>query len=61
MARYGKKLYLDLKDDFKKNDIKMGRDRFIHFLRYHNLLIRKTKLYHITTDSKHGFTNQKTY
>jgi hypothetical protein len=25
------KLYLDLKDDFKKNDIKMGRDRFIHF------------------------------
>jgi hypothetical protein len=32
MARYGaKKLYLDLKDDFKKNDIKMGRDRFIHF------------------------------
>ncbi|SHM80748.1 Transposase InsO and inactivated derivatives [Flavobacterium xanthum] len=60
MARYGaKKLYLDLKDDFKKNDIKMGRDRFIHFLRYHNLLIRKTKLYHITTDSKHGFYKSK--
>jgi transposase InsO family protein len=52
------KLYLDLKDDFKKNDIK-SRDRFIHFLRYHNLLIRKTKLYHITTDSKHGFYKSK--
>ncbi|WP_458008648.1 IS3 family transposase [Flavobacterium sp. PL002] len=56
MVRYGgKKLHLDIKDDFLKNDIKMGRDKFIHFLKYHNLLIKKTKLYHITTDSKHGF------
>ena len=60
MARYGaKKLYLDLKDDFKKNDIKIGRDKFFHFLKYHNLLVRKTKLYHITTDSKHGFYKSK--
>ena len=60
MARYGaKKLYLDLKDDFEKNDIKMGRDKFIHFLKYHNLLIRKTKLYHITTNSNHGFYKSK--
>jgi hypothetical protein len=55
------KLYLDLKDDFKKNDIKMGRDRFIHFFKISQFINPKTKLYHITTDSKHGFTNQKTY
>ena len=60
MMRYGgKKLYLDIKDDFLKNDIKMGRDKFIHFLKYHNLLIKKTKLYHVTTDSKHGFYKSK--
>ena len=60
MARYGaKKLYLDIKDDLQKNNIKMGRDKFFHFLKYHNLLIKKTKLYHITTDSKHGFYKSK--
>ncbi|WP_245745025.1 IS3 family transposase [Flavobacterium frigoris] len=60
MARYGaKKLYLDIQDDFQQNDIKMGRDKFFHFLRNHDLLIKKTKLYHITTDSKHGFYKSK--
>lgn len=60
MARYGaKKLYLDLKDDFEKNGIKIGRDKFFSFLKHHKLLIPKTKLYHITTDSKHGFYKSK--
>lgn len=33
----------------------MGRDAFFAFLRYNRLLVKKTKRYHVTTDSKHGF------
>ena len=33
----------------------MGRDAFFSFLRSNQLLVKKTKRYHITTDSKHGF------
>jgi putative transposase len=59
-ARYGcAKLYLDIKDDLIKNSIKMGRDKFYDFMRNHNLLIKKTKNYHITTDSNHGFFKSK--
>jgi putative transposase len=55
-ARYGcAKLYLDIKDDLIKNGIKMGRDKFYAFMRNYGLLIKKTKRYHITTDSNHGF------
>ena len=58
--RYGcAKLYLDIKDDLTKNGIKMGRDKFYDFMRNHNLLIKKTKKHHITTDSKHGFYKSK--
>ena len=55
-ARYGcAKLYLDIKVDLIKNGIKMGRDKFYAFMRNYNLLVKKTKKYHITTDSNHGF------
>ena len=55
-ARYGcAKLYLDIKDDLIKNGIKMGRDKFYDFMRNNNLLVKKTKKYHITTNSNHGF------
>ena len=55
-ARYGcAKLYLDIKVDLIKNGIKMGRDKFYAFMRNYNLLVKKTKRYHITTDSNHGF------
>ena len=37
----------------------MGRDKFYAFMRNHNLLIRKTKNYHITTDSNHSFYKSK--
>ena len=37
----------------------MGRDKFFSFLRTHNLLIKKTKRYHITTDSNHHFYKYK--
>jgi len=37
----------------------MGRDKFFAFLRTHNLLIKKTKRYHITTNSNHHFYKYK--
>lgn len=33
----------------------MGRDNFLKLLRENHLLVKKTKRYHITTDSKHHF------
>lgn len=33
----------------------MGRDKFYDFMRNYGLLIKKSKIYHITTDSNHGF------
>lgn len=33
----------------------MGRDKFYAFMRNYGLLVKKTKRYHITTDSNHGF------
>lgn len=33
----------------------MGRDGFFRFLKKHQLLVKKTKRFHITTDSKHFF------
>lgn len=33
----------------------MGRDKFYAFMRNYNLLVKRTKRYHITTDSNHGF------
>ena len=59
-ARYGcAKLYLDIKNDLNKNSIKMGRDKFYDFMRNYGLLIKKSKRYHITTDSNHGFYKSK--
>jgi len=56
MPRYGaRKLYLDIAQELKKNNIKMGRDAFLEFLRSNQMLVKKTKRYHVTTDSKHGF------
>lgn len=56
MPRYGtEKLYLDIKDDLKKHNIKMGRDAFLKFAREHRLLVPKTKRCFITTDSNHFF------
>ena len=50
-----RKIYLDIIDELKAHGIKMGRDALFDFMRTHRLLVRKTKRYHITTDSKHGF------
>ena len=49
------KLHELLKDKFVTNDIKMGRDAMFNLLRSRGLFIKKTKRFHITTDSKHFF------
>jgi transposase InsO family protein len=49
------KLYEHLKTVLPKHNIKMGRDALYDLLRNKGLLIRKTKRFHITTDSKHFF------
>ncbi|WP_386270437.1 IS3 family transposase [Zunongwangia endophytica] len=39
--------------------IKIGRDKFYRVMRINNLLVPKTKRFHITTDSKHRFFKYK--
>jgi transposase InsO family protein len=41
--------------DLKQAKIKIGRDSLNKLLRENNLLVKKTKRFHITTDSKHFF------
>jgi putative transposase len=56
MPRYGtEKLHLDIADKLKKNNIKMGRDRFLKFCREHHLLVPRTRRSFITTDSNHRY------
>jgi len=56
MPNYGgKKLYLDVKQDLIKHNVDMGRDNFFKLLRENHLLVKKTKRFHITTDSKHFY------
>lgn len=50
-----RKLMKHLRPIFKEKGIKMGRDAFFDLLRYNALLVKKTKRFHITTNSKHFF------
>jgi putative transposase len=52
---WARKLHGELREQFAEQGIKMGRDAFIEFLRGKGMLVRKTKRYHITTNSKHFF------
>jgi putative transposase len=54
-----KKLYNQLRAVLSERNIKMGRDGLFCLLRNRGLLIRKTKRFHITTDSKHFFNSSK--
>jgi hypothetical protein len=47
------KLYEYLQPKMKELNIKMGRDSFNELLRSRGMLIKKTKRFFITTDSKH--------
>lgn len=54
MPRIGtRKLYYLLKEDFKRCNLKIGRDNLFKYLRSENMLIRSTKSYTKTTHSKH--------
>lgn len=56
MPRTGtRKLYKHLQVFIKEKQIKMGRDALFTLLRHKGQLVRRTKRYHITTDSKHFF------
>lgn len=50
-----RKLCEHLRAVLPQYDIKMGRDALFNLLRCNGLLIRKTKRFHITTDSKYFF------
>lgn len=50
-----RKLIEELQPALRKNKIKMGRDALFDLLRYKGLLVRRTKRFHITTDSKHFY------
>lgn len=56
LTQYGtRKLYEHLQPVLNFHQIKMGRDALFDLLRFNQLLIRKTKRFHITTDSHHYF------
>ncbi len=49
------KLYEEIAPKLQENGIKMGRNKLNSLLRFHGMLVKKAKRFHITTDSKHGF------
>lgn len=51
----GKKLYRLLASDFKRMEIKLGRDKFFKLLSRYGLLIHRKKRYSKTTNSSHRF------
>lgn len=54
MPRLGtRKLYYLLKPELIRAEIKLGRDGLFHYLRLHDLLIKPSKNYTKTTNSKH--------
>jgi putative transposase len=56
MAKSGTRKLMDyIKPALDKNNIKIGRDALFKLLRENGLLIKRTKRFHITTNSKHFF------
>jgi len=56
MPRTGGRKLLDyIRHDLIQNNIKMGRDALFDLLRAYGLLVKKTKRFHITTDSNHNY------
>jgi transposase InsO family protein len=49
------KLMVYLREELERAKIKIGRDALAKLLRENNLLVPRTKRFHITTDSKHFF------
>jgi transposase InsO family protein len=51
----GRKLREYMQEELQKHHLEIGRDALFTLLRNHGLLVKKTKRFHITTDSKHFF------
>jgi transposase InsO family protein len=50
-----RKLLIYMRLELQQANIKIGRDSLNKLLRENNLLVKKTRRFHITTDSKHFF------
>lgn len=50
-----RKLMEYIKEKLVTNKLKIGKDALFTLLRNNGLLVKKTKRFHITTDSKHYF------
>lgn len=54
--KYGTlKVFKELQNFFLQHHIKMGRDRFFKLMKWNNLLVKKSKNFTTTTNSKHRF------
>jgi putative transposase len=49
------KLYVEIKPKLIENNIKLGRDALHNLLKSKGMLIKRSKRFHITTDSNHFF------
>ena len=44
-----------LRESLEQAGIKIGRNALFDLLRSHDMLVKRTRRFHITTDSRHGF------
>jgi len=51
----GRKLYIELKEEFERHGLKVGRDKLFDILRRHQMLVKKRKIRAKTTNSYHRF------
>jgi putative transposase len=51
----GRKLYVGIKQDLNRMELKVGRDKLFDILRMHNMLVKPRRKYARTTNSKHWF------
>ena len=54
-----RKLHFTLKEQFKSDEMKVGRDRLFDILRENKMLIKRKKAYTKTTNSFHRFYKYK--
>jgi transposase InsO family protein len=50
-----RKLLIYLRQSLEEAGIKIGRDALFTLLRHHGMLVKRTRRFHVTTDSRHSF------
>ena len=50
-----RKLLIYLREALEEAGVKIGRNALFDLLRSHDMLVKRTRRFHITTDSRHGF------